>query len=72
MISEFRNVFVLGDLVKSERYRIEQGQIVSIENHISCYDGEFDVRGIDYDVLYRREDGHYDVDHISEGWLEKI
>jgi hypothetical protein len=72
MISEFRNKFQLGDFVKSDRYEIDNGQVISIETHIAHYTGGFSISGFDYDILYQTEGGNYDVAHISEGHLENI
>jgi hypothetical protein len=59
-------------MINSTELCPKYGQIISIETHTSHYSNGFNISGIDYDVLYKTEDGNYNVDHIAEGWLEKI
>lgn len=72
MIKEFRNKFNIGDIVKSEKYKIECGQIISVETHVDFYlGGKYDIGMFDYDILCENEDSAW-IEHISENHIEKI
>lgn len=71
MIVDIKNKFQIGDIVKAPRYNIEYGQIVTIETYFRC-GVDFDIRGIDYDILHQLDTGEWDIDHISEGHIELI